>query len=725
MDGDHSISPPGVSRRTFLTVGAAAGGGMLLGFSLPALARNAQLADADASVFAPNAFLRIGADGRIALIIPYVEMGQGTYTSIPMLIAEELEVDLAQVRVEPAPADDALYANPLLGEQVTGGSTSIRAGWEPMRRAGAAARTMLIAAAAATWKVDTASCHAAKGEVIHGATGRKLSYAALAAKAATLTVPDQVALKAPKDFKLIGTSPTRLDTPNKVDGKAQFGIDVRLPGMLIATVAACPVFGGKLARVDDSKARAVNGVRQIVRLDDAVAVVADHMGAARKGLAALEIAWDEGANAHESTADIVARMVEAGKYPGVVARKEGDVETAMKSAATTVEAEYHLPFLAHATMEPMNCTVHIRKDACDIWVGSQVAARARAAAAKLTGLPPESVQVHNQLLGGGFGRRLEVDYVIQAVEIAKQVSAPVKVVWSREEDTQHDAYRPAYYDRLRAGLDRSGMPVSWHHRVVGSSILARWRPDAFKDGMDSDAVEAAAGPYGFPNLLIDYVREEPPAGMATGWWRGVGVTHNAFMVEGFVDELAHKAGRDPVEYRRALLAKAPRARAVLDLAAAKAGWGKPLAAGRGRGIAVLFGFGSYVAQVAEVTVAKDGQVRVERVVCAIDCGRTVDPDTVRAQMQGGLVYGLTAALYGEITVKAGRVEQANFDTYQALRIDEAPAIEVHLVDSTEAPGGVGEPGTSAIGPAVVNAIFAATGRRLRKLPVDTAQLKSA
>jgi isoquinoline 1-oxidoreductase subunit beta len=663
----------------------------------------------------------------VAVVVCQVEMGQGTYTAMPMLVAEELEVDLALVHVEHAPPSDKLYANPLLGFQATGGSTSVRGFWEPLRRAGATARTMLIAAAADTWKVDAGACRAEKGEVIHTPTSRKLGYGALADKAGTLAVPspDKVTLKEAKNFKLIGTPAKRLDTPDKVNGKAEYGIDVKIPGMKIATVAACPVIGGKLAHVDDTKAKAVKGVRQIVRLDDAVAVVADHMGAAKKGLAALALTWDGGANAQFSSADLVSQLDEASKRPGVIAKKEGDVAKAMAGAARTFEAVYHQPLLAHATMEPMNCTVHVRPDGCDVWVGTQVAARSQATAAQVTGLPLEKVRVHNHLIGGGFGRRLDIDGITQAVRIAREIDGPVKVVWTREEDTQHDVYRPYYYDRLAAGLDRDGRPVAFSHRVTGSSILARWLPPAFQNGLDNDAVEGAGGPYSFPNVLIDYVRQEPPAGLTTGWWRGVGSTHNSFMVEGFIDELAAAARQDPVAYRRALLDKAPRARAVLDLAAEKAGWGKPMSAGKGRGISVIFGFGSYLAQVAEVAVGKDGRVRVERVVCAIDCGRIVNPDTVKAQAEGGAIFGITAALYGEITLKNGRVTQANFDTYQMLRIDEAPAIEVYLIDSAEAPGGMGEPSTSCIAPAIVNAVFAATGKRLRKLPIDGAELRSA
>jgi isoquinoline 1-oxidoreductase subunit beta len=721
FSGMSEMGAGAVSRRAVLTAGLAAGGGLLLRVSLPGWIGAADAAGT--ADFAPNAFIRI--DGRVTLIMPQVEMGQGTYTSMSMLIAEELEVDLAQVHVEHAPPDDKLYGNPALGFQVTGGSTSVRGFWKPLRLAGATARTMLIAAAAQSWKVDAAGCRTEKGEVIHAASGRRLGYGALADAAAKLPVPATVALKDAKDFKLIGTPAKRIDAAGKVNGSAQFGIDVQVPGMKIATVAASPVIGGKLGRVDDTAAKAVKGVVRIVRLDNAVAVIADHMGAARKGLDALDIAWDGGANAAFSSADLRQQMKDASAGAAVVAETRGDAAKIIAASSRKVEALYEMPLLAHTAMEPMNCTVHVRKDGCDIWVGTQVISRAQATAAAVTGLPLDKIRVHNHLIGGGFGRRLDIDGITQAVQIAKQVDFPVKVVWTREEDIQHDVYRPYYYDLLDAALDEKGMPVAFRHRVVGSSILARWAPPAFQNGLDADAVEAAAGPYSFPNLLVDYVRHEPPQGLTTGWWRGVGVTHNAFMVEGFIDELAAAAKIDPVEYRRRLLDASPRARAVLDLAAEKAGWGQPLPAGRARGVAVILGFGSYVAQVAEISAAKDGQVRVHRVTCAVDCGQMINPDTIKAQMEGGIIYGLTAALYGEITLKDGRVEQSNFDNYQALRINEAPAIEVHLVKSGEEPGGIGEPGTATIAPAVANAIYALTGKRLRKLPVNAGELRGA
>ena len=527
----------------------------------------------------------------------------------------------------------------------------------------------------------------------------------------------------PQDFTLIGTRAKRLDTPAKVNGTAVFGIDVRPPGVKIATLAQSPVFGGRVKSVDARAAMAVNGVRQVVTLDDAVAVVADHMGAARKGLAALVIEWDEGPHAKLTTDDIAAELEQATLKPGPVAQNIGDVDTALASAATKVEAIYQAPFLAHAAMEPMNCTVHVRKDGCEVWVGNQVIARAQETAAKTAGLPLDKVTVHNHLIGGGFGRRLEVDGVTRAVQIAMQVEGPVKVVWTREEDVQHDMYRPYWFDRFSAGLDAKGMPVAWSHRFAGSSVMARWLPPAFKNGLDADSVDGATDlAYALPNMRVEYLRVEPP-GVPTAFWRSVGPSHNVFVTESFIDELAAAAKQDPVAYRRALLDKSPRAKAVLDLVAEKAGWGQPLPDRVGRGVSVQTAFGTYMAQVAEVEVGKDGAVRVRRVVCALDAGAVVNPDTVEAQVQGAVIFGVTAALYGEITIAKGRVEQANFDTYQMLRINEAPAIEVHIVPSSEAPGGMGEPGTSAVVPAVANAIFAATGRRLRKMPVNANALK--
>jgi isoquinoline 1-oxidoreductase beta subunit len=709
-----------ISRRGFLQVGAVAGGGLMLSLSLPVANGKAAASDG----FAPNAFIRIQGDGQIVLTMPYVEMGQGTYTSIPMLIAEELEVGLKQVQVEHAPPNEKLYGNPLIGGvQATGNSNAIRAAWQPLRQAGAIARTLLVSAAAKRWNVDPASCRAQSGEVVHAPTGRSIKYGALAADAARMPVPEKVALKRPQDFKLIGTPAKRLDTPAKVNGTAVYGIDVRPPGVKIATLAQSPVFGGRVKNLDDTAAKAVKGVHQIVQLDDAVAVVADHMGAAKKGMAALVIEWDDGPHAKLNTEDIVGELEKATLKSGAVAQTVGDTGTAMASAATKVEAIYQVPFLAHATMEPMNCTVHVRKDSCEVWVGNQVLARAQAAAAQVTGLPLDKVVVHNHLIGGGFGRRLEIDGVKRAVEIAKHVDGPVKVVWTREEDIQHDMYRPYFFDRISAGLDEKGMPVAWNHRFAGSSIIARWGPPFFNHGLDPDTTEGAINlVYALPNVHVEYVRVEPP-GIPTAFWRSVGPSHNVFVTESFIDELAAAAKQDAVVYRRALLDKAPRAKAVLDLAAQKAGWGQPLPKRVGRGVSLQFVFATYMAQVVEVEVSKDGAVRVRRVICAVDCGTVVNPDTVRAQIQGAIIFGITAALYGEITVKDGRVQQTNFDTYQMLRMNEAPAIEVHIVQSFEPPGGMGETGTSAIVPAVTNAIFAATGKRLRRLPIDATSLK--
>ncbi len=655
--------------------------------------------------------------------MPYVEMGQGTYTSIPMLIAEELDVNLKQVRLKHAPPNEKLYANPMLGVQATGNSNAMRGAWKPLREAGAAARIMLLAAAVQRWGVDPKSCRAQDGEVVHVPTGRRLTYGELAAEAAKMPVPAGVTLKAAEDFKLIGTPAKRLDAPAKVNGTAVYGIDARPPGVKIATLVQSPVFGGRVKSLDDTAAKSVKGVRQIVRLDDAVAVVADHMGAAKKGLAALKVEWDDGPHATLTTTDVGRELEQATLGSGAVAQSVGDADKALASAATRVEATYQVPFLAHATMEPMNCTVHVRKDECEIWIGSQAMARVQATAAKTAGLPPEKVIVHNHLIGGGFGRRLEADGAVRAVQIARHVEGPVKVVWTREEDIQHDMYRPYWFDRISAGLDEQGRPVAWKNRFAGPSVIARWLPPAFKDGLDPDSTEGATDlVYDLPNFHVEFVRVEPP-GIPTAFWRSVGPSHNVFVTESFIDELAAAAKQDAVAYRRALLDKSPRAKAVLELAAERAGWGETLPKGRGRGVSLQFVFGSYLAQVAEVEVSKDGAVRVRRVVCAVDCGTVVNPDTVQAQIQSGIIFGATAALYGEITLKNGRVEQTNFDTYQMLRMNEAPAIEVHIVKSVEPPGGMGETGTSAIVPAIANAIFAATGKRLRKMPVDVRLLK--
>jgi isoquinoline 1-oxidoreductase subunit beta len=709
------------ARRAVLKAGVAAGGVVLLGFHLP-LARGAKpQSQAGSQHFEPNGFIRIDRQGTVTLVMPQVEMGQGIYTGVAMILAEELDVAFERVVLEAAPPNEKLYANPLLGIQATGGSTSVRAFWMPLRKAGAGARAVLVQAAARTWNTDAAGCRTERGEVIHDASGRRVAYGALIDHVAGLTPPQDPPLKAVSAFKLIGQPLKRLDTPDKVNGKLVYGIDAMPAGLKFATLAACPVFGGQVGRVDDSTAKSLPGVRQVVVLDDLVAVVGDHMWAAKQGLAALKIEWKPGPHAGVDTAEVWKQLRAASEQEGVAAKVVGDAAHAL-SQGDRFEADYELPFLAHATMEPLNCTVHVQPDSCEIWVGNQILARAQAVAAKVTGLPPEKVLVHNLLIGGGFGRRLEVDYVETSVRIAQKVDGPLKVVWTREEDMQHDVYRPVYHDKLAATVS-GGKIVGWRHRITGSSIIARWLPPAFQKGVDIDAVDAAVDvPYDIPNLRIEYVRNEPP-GVPTGFWRGVGPNNNVFAIESFVDELAHKAGQDPVAFRRANLDKTPRLQAALDLVASKSGWGSPVQArngGRtGRGVGVQGAFGSYIATVAEVEVDQFGEVRVHRIVSAVDPGIVVNPDSVVAQLQGGLIFGLTAALYGQITVEKGRVQQSNFHDYRMLRMDQTPAIEVYLVKSGEAPGGIGETGTTAAPPAVRNAIFAATGIPLRRLPIDS------
>jgi isoquinoline 1-oxidoreductase beta subunit len=711
-------SAPKLTRRRLVKATAAAGGGLILSLSFPRL--NAVLAAGPNADFAPSAFVRIEPDGKITFTIPQVEMGQGIYTALSMILAEELDAPFEHVNAVAAPPNDKLYGNPLLGFQVTGGSTSVRAFWKPMRMAGAAARAMLVKAAAAKWSVDPSSCRTENGEVFHDASAQRASYGELVGAAAALTPPQDPPLKPSTDFKLIGKSLKRLDTPDKVNGKAVYGMDARPPGVKIATLASCPVFGGKVAHVGAERAKAVPGVRQIIVLDDLVAVVGDHMWAAKQGLKALDITWDEGPNAAVSTADVLNGLVTASEKAGAVAKSAGDIDKAL-GEGTKLEATYHVPFLAHAPMEPMNCTVHVRPDACEIWVGNQVITRAQGIAAKLTGLPPEKVIVHNHLIGGGFGRRLEVDYIAKAVRIAQKVDGPVKVIWTREEDIQQALYRPFYFDRFQASLS-NGRIAAWSHRIAGSSVLARWAPPAFKNGIDGDAVDGAIDfPYDTPNLHVEYVHAEPP-GVPTCFWRSVGPGHNIFVVESFVDELVHAAGQDPVAFRRAHLEKEPRLLACLNLAAEKAGWGGALPSRVGRGVACQSVFGSYVAAIAEAEVDNNGEIAIRRVTAAVDCGTIVNPDSVEAQIQGGLIFGLTAALYNEITIAKGRVQQSNFNNYRMMRINETPAIEVHLVRNGESPGGLGEPGTSIAAPALANALFAATGVRLRSLPIDRKQL---
>jgi len=732
---DQTASPASTTRRRLLQ----AGGGLLFGFSLfgcdrkpegdrkekpseSAVGQAATAASKQAPGLAHDAFIRIDRAGIVTLIVHKVEMGQGTFTSMPMLLAEELGADLAKVKLEQAPADNSLYADPLLGGQVTGGSTSVRAAWKPLREAGAKVRTVLVQAAADAWKVPVAELRVVAGTIRHDGSNRTMHFGEVVDAAAKLSFPATVKLKDAADFVLVGKPVKRLDSPSKVDGSALFGIDARLPGMGIAAVAASPVLGGKLVAVDEPKALAVKGVRQVLRLEGAVAVVADNFWTAKQGLAAAAPRFEDGANANVSSASILASMTKASEAVGAVAKNQGDALKALGGKdGRRIDAVYELPFLAHATMEPMNCTVDLRADGCDLWVGTQVPALAQGAAARIGGLPVEKVKVHNFYLGGGFGRRLEVDNVVQAVAFAKLHKGPLKIVWTREEDIQHDMYRPYYLDRISARLDDKGMPVAWFHRVTGSSIMARFAPPAVKDGVDPDAVEGAADlQYAIPALRVEYVRHEPD-GLATAFWRGVGPTHNVFVVESFIDELAYAGKTDPVAFRRALLQKSPRTLAVLNLAAQKAGWGKALkpVAGRriGRGVSTQFAFGTYMAQVAEVSVGADGDVRVHRVVCAVDCGQQINPDTIAAQMEGGIVFGASAALWGQVTLDKGRVQQTNFGDYRVMRMSEAPVVEVYLVDSRDEPGGIGEPGTAGIAPALANAVFAATGKRVRKLPI--------
>ena len=702
-----------LTRRTFIEASVGLTGALLVGFLMPSVESVA----GDKSPFAPNAFIRIDGTGKITLIMPQVEMGQGVYTAIAMILAEELDAAFEHVVVEAAPPSDKLYGNPVLGGlQSTGNSNSIRAFWMPLRKAAAGTRAMLVQAAAQIWKVDPASVRTEAGMAIHDASSRQLAFAALIEGARSFTVPQNPTLKEPKDFKLVGKPLKRLDTPDKVNGKAVYGIDVMPPGVKFATIMACPVFGGKVGTVDDRKAKTLPGVRQVVVLDDFVAVVADHMWAAKQGVAALDITWNEGGNAAVSSADVWRQIRTASQHEGAIAKDIGNVARGL-SEGELHEAVYELPFLAHATMEPLNCTVHVTSTTCEVWVGIQVLSRAQAAAAAITGLPLDKVTVHNHLIGGGFGRRLEVDFVEKAVRIGKQVEGPVKIVWTREEDIQHDIYRPVYLDRLSASLS-NGRIAAWKHRITGSSILARWLPPAFQKGIDGDAIDSAADmPYDIANLRVEYVRDEPPA-VPTGFWRGVGPNSTVFAIESFIDELATRLNKDPVALRLELLGKAPRFKAVLELAAQKAGWATPLPSRTGRGVAVQGTFKTSMATIAQAHVDERGEARVQRIVAAVDTGIIVNPDTVIAQIQGGLVFGLTAALYGNISVRKGRVEQSNFHDYRVLRMNEMPQIEVYLIQSGEAPGGIGEIGTIAAPPSLVNALFAATGVRLRRLPID-------
>ncbi len=674
--------------------------------------------------FAPNAFIRIGQDGAVTVIVDKAEMGQGISTAHAMLVAEELEVALAQIRTEFAPVDPA-YKNTLFGVQATGGSSSTRGDYTVLRKAGAAARMMLVTAAAQTWGVDEATCHAEDGRVLHAATGRSLGYGEVAAKAAGLPVPQDPALKDPSKFRLLDTKAPRIDASDKATGRAMFGIDVVRPHMLFAVVARSRVFGAKLVSFDDAKARGVPGVKKTVALPAGVAVIADSTYVARKAADLVQAKWDLGPNATQSSARILEHAIEAARSQGKVVEHLGDAEKALKAAGrAALDAVYIVPYQAHATMEPMNCTAQVRADGCDVWAPTQFPEAAQKSAAAVTGLPLGAIRIHSTLCGGGFGRRFEQDFILESVQIAKEAAGvPVKLVWSREDDIGHDFYRPGTYNVMRGALGKDGSPTAWTHRIVGPSIMSRVFPEELKNGIDDSSIEGAIElPYAIPNVLVDWNHVE--TGVPVGFWRSVGNSQNAFVKECFLDELATAGKSDPLALRKRLMTKAPRLAAVLDVAAAKGDWGKPLGARSGRGLACASSFGSHVAQTAEVEVGSDGVVRVRRVVCAISCGPVVNRDLVAAQMEGGIVYGLTAALKSEITIEGGAAMQTNFDSFLLLQIDEMPRVEVHIVPSTDEVGGVGEPGTPPIAPAVVNAIFAATGRRLRRLPIRPADLKA-
>ena len=689
-----------LDRRDFLKVSTVAGAGLMLGFYLPSK-ENGLTPTSD---FAPNAFIKIEPSGTVTIAVAKSEMGQGVRTSLPMIVAEELDADWSKVRVEQSDAHPTKY-----GSQGTGGSFSVRGSWQMLRQAGATAREMLVTAAAQTWGVSPSACKTDKGMVIHS-SGKKLAYGELAEAASKLPVPHSVKLKENKDFKILGKSLPRVDTPEKVTGAAKYGIDVRLPGMLFASIEKCPVFGGKVKSYDDTKAKSVSGVRQIVNVENGVAVVANSTYAAFKGREALAITWDEGQWANQNSVGIKKMFEDAVKQRGSVEDYEGDAESAFESAATKVEAVYEVPLAAHATMEPMNCTAHVQKDRCEIWAPTQSPHQAQSEAARILGLSLDKVTLHVTLLGGGFGRRLNSDFVQDAVKVAKAVEAPVQVLWKREDDMQHDWYRPATYNVMRGGLNKDGWPVAWLHRVAGASSRGL-------------VVGGSTPPYNVQTFMVDsHIKE---TGVPIGAWRSVGPSQNGWVVESFIDELAHTAKKDPFEYRRQLLNKSPRLKRALEVAAGKAGWGKPLPKGMGRGIAAVEGFGSSIAQVAEVSVDKDGTLHIHRIVCAVDCGPVVNPNTIEAQLESAIVYAMSAAFKDEITIDKGRVVQSNFDDYSMPMMKDMPKVEAYIIASMDSIGGIGEPALPPLSPAVCNAIFAATGKRIRRLPIRPEDLKQA
>ena len=704
------------SRRDFLKAGATATAGLTLAIHLPGCAPGP--GRPVTTPFKPNAWLRVSTDNTVTLVVDRSEMGQGVYTALPMLLAEELDVPWEMVKLESAGAGPEYY-NSMLPAQVTGGSTSVAAAWKPLREAGAKARAMLVSAAAQAWGVDPSECRTEGGKVIHGPTRRRVRYGEVAEPAAALAVPETITLKDPKDWRYIGTAQPRLDLADKVTGRARFGLDVQVPGTLVAVVARCPVFGGQAKSWDEAAARAVAGVTQVVRLASGIAVLAEGYWAARRGSDALNVVWDEGVTAKLDSEAMRLEMAALAKRPGLVARKQGT--GTLVRGHQQVTAAYEAPYLAHACMEPMNATAQVEADRCTVWAPTQYQSGlgfgggVQEFAARAAGLDPSKVVVHTTFLGGGFGRRIMHDFVIEAVEASKAAGAPVKVVWSREDDIQHDFYRPPTYTELAASLGPDGLPTGLTARVVCPSILNQ----SFglpKGALDDTAVEALSNlPYDIPNLLVDCVH--PDWAVPVGFWRSVGSSQNGFLIECFMDELAFAAGEDPVAYRKALLGKKPRHLGVLALAAEKAGWGSPLPEGRARGVAGVESFSSYVAEVAEVSLNPDRTVKVEKVVAAVDCGTVVNPDIVHAQVESAIVFGLTAALHGEITIGRGRVTQSNFHDYPLLRMGEMPVVEVHIVPSTEPPTGIGEPGTPPIAPAVANAVYALTRQRIRRLPI--------
>jgi isoquinoline 1-oxidoreductase beta subunit len=698
-----------LGRRNFLKGSLLAGGGLLIGITLGGCAKPAPTGPGGS----PVAWLHIGADNAITILIDKSEMGQGVYTSLPMLIAEELDVPLSMVKVEVAPADKA-FINTFLGTMITGGSTSIREGWGKLRTAGAAARAMLVGAAADAWKVDPAQIKVADAKLL-GPSGQSATFGEMAEAASKRATPKDATPKAAKDFNLVGKATPRLDTPSKVDGSAEYGIDVKLPGMKYAALAQSPVLGGKLKSVDASAAEKMPGVVKIVTTASGVAVVADHYWQAHSARDALKITWEDGPNAHLSTASMRTGLATAKGSP-LTARKDGLGAAGIKGGKKTVSATYELPIRAHATMEPMNCTADVRADGCDIYVGTQIQQVAQGVAATAAGVAPEKVHVHTTMLGGGFGRRLEVDFIPAAVEASKAVGVPVKLIWTREDDFTHDAYGPPAHNAASASLDASGNPAAVHLNIVSPSITARMFPTVVaKPGtVDPFMVEAAANYlYDAPNVQVDVLRHE--IGINVGYLRSVSHQLNAFMVESFMDELAHAAGKDPFEYRRELLTKQPRAKRVLEEAASKANWGKA-GAGTHQGIAVMEGYGTYLAAVADVTMV-DGKVKVQKITCVVDCGQKVNPSIVESQIVSGMVFGLPQALWSEITLDGGKVQQTNFDSYRVARMNDVPTFDVVMIDSSEAPGGIGEPSVAVVAPAIANAIFAGTGKRVRELPL--------